>query len=57
MSYPHILAAQDVRVTSPANIFIKVDFPAPFGPKSPKKDPPGTLRLTLFRAGEVGVLF
>ena len=29
----------DVGITNPANIFINVDFPAPFGPSKPKKSP------------------
>src|SRR5690606_33827234 len=33
-----------------ANILVKVDFPAPFGPISPKIEPFFTLRDTLFKA-------
>ena len=50
ISTPHILINPEVFNTSPPSILIKVDFPAPFGPNSPYKDPWGTLREKSFRA-------
>ena len=42
--------APDVLITVPASIFIKVDLPAPFGPKRPKISPSFTSKFKLFNA-------
>ena len=41
--------------TKPAKILISVDFPAPFGPSSPKIEPRGMFRSTPFNASLAGL--
>ena len=53
-SYPLISTWPPLFTTSPAKILISVDFPAPFGPSSPKIDPLGISRLTPLSARMAG---
>ena len=46
----HNLEAGRLRFTSELSIPMRVDLPAPLGPRSAKKSPSATSRLTPFRA-------
>ena len=50
ISWLQTQASPDVLIVSPANIFIKVDFPAPFGPSNPNIDPLGIDKVISSRA-------
>ena len=50
MSRPQSLTVPEVFLERPARMLMKVDFPAPFGPRRPKIEPRGTFRSTPFRA-------
>ena len=50
ISWPQSDAVPPDLFTSPAKMLIKVDLPAPFGPKRPKIDPFGTVKSTCFSA-------
>ena len=50
MLIPPTLTIPDVLFVSPDKIFIKVLFPAPFGPKRPNIEPSGMERSIKFKA-------
>ena len=47
---------EQVLTTMPARILMKVDLPAPFGPKRPKIEPRGTSKSMPFKACLAGAL-
>ena len=49
-SKPQTFTVPEVLITVPPRIFIKVDLPAPFGPKRPKISPSFTSKFKLFNA-------
>ena len=55
-SWPQIVTRPAVLITSRARMLMKVDLPAPVGPKRPNSEPRGIARSTCFSASLGGML-